>query len=275
MSRQKRIAIINDITGFGRCSTAVELPLISALKVQACPLPTAILSVHTGFPNYYLHDFTPYMKDYMDSWARTGLAFDGILTGFLSSPAQIGLISQCIKLFKKPGTLVIVDPVMGDYGRLYASYTDELCRDMCQLLEHADVITPNLTEACQLLRIPYPAGGQADAEMLEHIAADLAALGPRQVVITGLSRNQEVGNYLYERGCHPQYLASPKVGHDRSGTGDVFAAIVAASLVRGESLYDAVHKAVTFIHRTLEYTESLGLPTNYGLAFEEFLTELK
>ena len=136
MSRQKRIAIINDITGFGRCSTAVELPLISALKVQACPLPTAILSVHTGFPNYYLHDFTPYMKDYMDSWARTGLAFDGILTGFLSSPAQIGLISQCIKLFKKPGTLVIVDPVMGDYGRLYASYTDELCRDMCQLLEH-------------------------------------------------------------------------------------------------------------------------------------------
>ncbi len=123
--RQKRVALINDITGFGRCSVAVELPLISALKVQACPLPTAILSCHTGFPTHYLDDYTGRMRPYMEDWQKNGVQFDGIATGFLGSAEQIAIVQDFIRAFKQPGTRVMVDPVMGDYGKLYASYTDE------------------------------------------------------------------------------------------------------------------------------------------------------
>ena len=156
MEQQKKIALINDITGFGRCSIAVELPLISALKVQACPLPTAILSVHTGFPTYFIDDYTDRMKDYIASWKKNGLTFDGISTGFMNSLEQIDIVIDFIHQFKQPDTIVIVDPVMGDYGKLYASYTEKLCAEMRRLMQYADVITPNLTEACQLLGIPYP-----------------------------------------------------------------------------------------------------------------------
>lgn len=153
MKRQKRIALINDITGFGRCSIAVELPLISAMKIQACPMPTAILSVHTGFPQHYIDDYTDRMQPYMDNWAANGLEFDGICTGFLGSVAQINIVEEFIQKFKKPFTRVMVDPVMGDYGRLYSSYTPEICHEMKRLLKYADLITPNLTEVCRLLDI--------------------------------------------------------------------------------------------------------------------------
>ena len=159
-ARQKRIALINDITGFGRCSVAVQLPLISAMRVQACPLPTAILSVHTGFPNHYLDDYTERMRPYMENWAANALDFDAILTGFLGSEQQIEVVLECIARFKRRTTAVIVDTVMGDNGRLYSSYTPALCAKMRQLLPHADVVTPNLTEACQLLDLPYPADGE-------------------------------------------------------------------------------------------------------------------
>ena len=159
MKRQKRIALVNDITGFGRCSVTVELPLISAMKIQACPLPTAILSVHTGFPNHYLDDYTARMEPYIKSWEANGLAFDGICTGFLGSAEQIAIVLDFIHRFKGSETRVMVDPVMGDYGKLYPSYTQEMCDKMRRLLGVADLVTPNLTEACQLLDIPYPEDG--------------------------------------------------------------------------------------------------------------------
>ena len=126
MKRQKRIALINDMTGFGRCSIAVELPLISAMKIQACPLPTAILSVHTGFPQHYIDDYTERMVPYMENWAVNGLEFDGICTGFLGSVAQINIVEEFIQRFKKPFTKVMVDPVMGDYGKLYSRLADKM-----------------------------------------------------------------------------------------------------------------------------------------------------
>ena len=138
MKHQKKIALINDVTGYGRCSVAVELPIISALKIQACVLPTAILSVHTGFPTYYIDDYTDRMKSYMENWKENNLTFDGISTGFLGSVQQIELVLDFLRTFKKEGTTVIVDPVMGDYGKLYSSYTEELCRGMRHLLKHAD-----------------------------------------------------------------------------------------------------------------------------------------
>ncbi|MCI6753180.1 MAG: pyridoxamine kinase [Selenomonadaceae bacterium] len=274
MKRQKRIALVNDVTGFGRCSVAVELPLISALKVQACPLPTAILSCHTGFPTHFIDDYTSRMRPYMEDWQQNGVQFDGICTGFLGSAEQIAIVADFIRMFKQPGTRVMVDPVMGDYGKLYSSYTQEMCDGMKRLLALADIVTPNLTEACRLLDRPYPAGGRVEAAELEYMAAELAAQGPSQVVITGLSEGEMIENFVYEAG-RGTLLKEKKVGGDRSGSGDAFAAIVAASLVRGASLTDAVKKAADFISKCLAYAVALDLPWNYGLPFEEYLTELR
>lgn len=274
MAHQKKIALINDVTGFGRCSVAVELPIISALKVQACVLPTAVLSVHTGFPDFYLDDYTARMGLYIDSWRKNGLTFDGISTGFLGSAEQIDIVQQFIREFKRPGTMVIVDPVMGDNGKLYPSYTDEMCRDMRRLLASADVLTPNMTEACQLLGVEYRDDRTIDDAALLHMAQCLSDAGPSRVVLTGLHRGTKIGNFLYERGQAPQWILHEKIGSDRSGTGDVFAAIVSAAVVKGESLHDGVQKAADFISLCMTYTETLDLPNNCGLAFEEFLTTL-
>ena len=274
MEKQKKIALINDLTGFGRCSIAVELPLISALGVQACPLPTAILSVHTDFPHYFLDDYTEKLPAYVRSWQENKLAFDGIATGFMSSVRQITLVQAFINAFKTQDTLVIVDPVMGDDGRLYASYTPALCAAMRKLVEKADVITPNLTEACQLTGQDYPAAADLTPAYLVDLAAALTALGPRQVVITGLTEGKRIGNYLYEKGQKPALISVEKTAANRPGTGDAFAAIVSAALVRGESLTSAVTKASTFIQKALVYTEKLGQPKNWGLAFEGVLKEL-
>ncbi len=275
MKHQKKIALINDVTGYGRCSVAVELPIISALKIQACVLPTAILSVHTGFPTYYIDDYTDRMKSYMENWKENNLTFDGISTGFLGSVQQIELVLDFLRTFKKEGTTVIVDPVMGDYGKLYSSYTEELCRGMRHLLPYADVITPNLTEACRLLQIPYPEDGRTTLAELRDMAGALSGLGPGKLVITGIHCGEDIGNYIYERGAEPQLLKTKKIGSDRSGTGDVFAGIVSGIVVQGRPLIEAVRTAADFITKTMIYTEELDLPHNCGLAFEEFLTELK
>ena len=275
MKRQKRIALVNDITGFGRCSIAVELPLISAMKIQACPLPTAILSVHTGFPEHYIDDYTERMTPYIDNWQANGLEFDGICTGFLGSVEQINIVEDFIQRFKGDDTKVMVDPVMGDYGKLYSSYTPEICQEMKRLLKHADLLTPNLTETCRLLDMEYPLDGIADEVQLEKMAKALVAKGPSQVVITGLALDGCVCNFVYEKGGAQSIIREPKVGGDRSGTGDAFAAIVAGGLVNGLSLQEAVTKAAAFITKVLRYTVQLDLPWNYGLAFEEYLTEIK
>ena len=273
MARQKRIALINDITGFGRCSVTVQLPLISAMRVQACPLPTAILSVHTGFPNHYLDDYTERMRPYMENWAANALDFDAILTGFLGSEQQIEVVLECIARFKRRTTAVIVDPVMGDNGRLYSSYTPALCAKMRQLLPYADVVTPNLTEACQLLGSDYPAGGLVTEAVLAEMAAAIAARGPRTVIITGLHAGARIRTYLYADGAGRSF-DNVRVGRDRSGAGDAFSAIVAAALVRGIPIEDGARRAAAFIGHCLTYAEELDLPWNYGLPFEEFMGEL-
>ena len=275
VNRQKNIALINDFTGFGRCSLAVEIPIVSALKVQACAVPTAILSAHTGFYTYYMDDYTRHMTPYIQNWEKLNLHFDGIATGFLGSSEQIRIVRSFLQFFKKPGTLVIVDPVMGDDGAMYASYTKELCTGMKELLPYADVILPNLTEACILLDEPYPGEGEVNPDLLQDMCRRLCAMGPSDVIITGLSAENQVRNYLYEKGGRSYVVASKRIGGGRAGTGDVFAAVVSASLVRGENLQQAVEKAARFISRCLEYTNHLGVPWNEGLCFEEFLVTLQ
>lgn len=276
MLKQKRLALINDITGFGRCSVTVELPIISALKIQVCPLPTALLSVHTGFANYFMDDFTDRMENYIDSWKKNSLTFDAIATGFLGSAAQIDITRRVIKNFPAK---VIIDPVMGDHGKIYRTYTPEMCRRMRELLEFADLVTPNLTEACELLNLPYPTGGVVSDSQLATMAANIAAKtrGGR-VIITGTALDVDDGtnitNIIFDGG-QIDFVTSKRIGGDRSGSGDAFFAVAAASWLNGESLTDSTQKAANFVGKCIAYAEKLNLPWNWGLPFEEFLTELE
>ena len=151
-----RVAAIHDLSGFGRCSLTVAIPVLSAMGVQCCPLPTAVLSTHTGgFEGYTFRDLTEEMAAAAAHWKALDLRFDAVYSGFLGSERQIGLVRQFLRDFRRPGTLAVVDPVMGDFGRVYETYTPAMCRRMADLTAEADVITPNLTEAALLLGVPY------------------------------------------------------------------------------------------------------------------------
>ena len=277
--RQTRIALINDITGFGRCSVTIELPILSALKIQVCPLPTAILSVHTGFKNYFLDDFTDRMNAYIDSWSQNDLMFDAIATGFLGSVDQIEIVKNFIdRSLERSAVQIMIDPVMGDDGKIYASYTKKMCVEMRSLLSSADLVTPNLTEACELLGMAYPIDGVISDSKLATLAANIAArTRGRRVVITGVNLDfddgNSIANFVHDNG-KINLVTVPRLGSDRSGTGDAFFAVLAGCLLNGIDLVDAVRKAADFVSRCIEFAERLELPWNHGLPFEEFLTEL-
>lgn len=271
-NRQKKIAVINDFCGFGRCSIAASLPIISAMKIQCCPLPTAIFSNHTGFDSFYSTDFTEHMTAYMDEWEKLGLRFNGILTGFLGSPEQIGIVEDFLERFKTEETVAVIDPVMGDYGKLYPTYSPELARQMAKLAPYADILTPNLTEACILAGADYRP--DLDEAALEKICRAISALGPGKIVVSGLERGDDLENYVYEAGKAPVLIREHKVGPFRSGTGDVFSAVIAGDVVNGQGLESAVRHASAFVARVLRRTVEMGLPKTDGICFEEFLTEL-
>jgi pyridoxine kinase len=272
--KQKKIAVVNDFTGFGRCSVAVALPIISAMKIQCCPLPTAILSGQTSFPGFFFDDYTPHMRDYINHWEKLNLEFDGICTGFLGSKEQIDVVVEFLDKFKTEKTTVIVDPVMGDYGKLYSTYTQDMCDEMKRLIKYADVMTPNLTEACRLLDIPYP-DRVLNATELEAIAKELCSKGPDRVVITGLQNKDSIQNFIYETGKAYNIIDVKKIGEDRSGTGDVFTSIVAANIVKKVDFNTAVRKATDFLCKAIDYTAKIGTPVYDGICFEEYLTELQ
>ncbi len=270
--QQKKIGAINDFCGFGRCSLAVSIPIISAMGLQCCPLPTAVFSNHTGYDSFWFTDFTSHMDAYMEQWEKLELHFDGILTGFLGSAEQIGFVRRFMERFKAGDTVTVIDPVMGDDGVLYPTYSPELARNMAQLLEYADILTPNLTEACILAGTPYRE--DMDEEELLLLCDKLHAMGPGKIVISGLERGEDLENFIYEVGKEPVVIREHKTGPCRAGTGDVFASMLVADAVRGVPLAESVRKASAFIAKALRRTMELQLPAPDGIAFEEFLWEL-
>lgn len=271
-NKQKKIAVINDFSGFGRCSIAVCLPVISAMKIQCCPLPTAVFSNHTGFESFFLRDCTEYMESYAEEWKKLNLKFDGIMTGFLGSHEQIDIVRNFLQHFHREGCTALIDPVMGDYGKLYPTYSEELAKGMHQLVKHADILTPNLTEACILTGTDYRE--DMPEEKLEDIAGRLADMGPDRIVISGLSDGCDLLNYVYERGKEPLIIRETRVGGFRSGTGDVFSSIIAADAVRGHDFASSVRRASSFIAKALRKTVELDIPDTDGICFEEYLWEL-
>ncbi len=272
-NHQKKIAVINDFSGFGRCSIAVALPIISAMKIQCCPVPTSIFSNHTGFDSFFFEDYTDRMQAYIDEWKKLGLEFKGISSGFLGSKEQIRIVIRFFREFRKEDTIIVVDPVMGDYGKPYPTYTPQMCEEMKKLVAYADILTPNLTEACILTDTPYHADHWRMKEIVG-LAEKLGALGPSKVVITGIPQGEFIANYCHEQGQPGKIRRTHKVGTQRSGTGDIFAAIIAADAVNGVPFQDSVRKASLFVKRCIERSIELDLPLTDGVCFEEVLHRL-
>ena len=271
---QKKIALINDITGFGRCSIAVMAPIVSAMKIQAVAVPTAILSTHTQFSEYYFDDYTPKMRDYIQTYKNLNMSFDAIATGFLGSEEQVDIVIDFFKTFKKKGVFTLVDPVMGDYGILYETYTPTLCEKMKALVHYADILTPNLTELCTLTDTEYRTEGFTDAQLGE-MCNKLAEQGPEHIVVTGIPYNsKQIMNYVYSKGEEPRIVMVDRIGGDRSGTGDVISSIIAGMYMNGHDFYESVKKAAEFVTKCIRYCEDNNVPTHWGLCFEMYLRDL-
>ena len=272
-NNQKKIAVINDFSGFGRCSIAVALPILSVMKVQCCPLPTSIFSNHTGFPSYFFEDYTSRMVPYMQEWKKLDLHFNGICSGFLGSKEQIEIVKKFFKEFKTEETQIIVDPVMGDYGKPYPTYTEEMCGEMKKLVEFADILTPNVTEACVLTDTSYKEKWKI--EEIQEMAEKIHAMGPKKIAITGIVQGGFIANFCYEEGEQPKVLRTNKEGTQRSGTGDIFASIIAADAINGVPFYKSVKKASNFIKKCIIRSQELDIPLTDGVCFEEVLGKLK
>lgn len=281
-----RLAMINDIAGFGRCSTTVSLPVISVMKVQVCPVPTSVLSNHLGFPLCHFDDYTSHMRDYIKVWNELGLTFDGLYCGFLGNEEQIDIVREFVEMFRPP--LFLLDPVMGDHGRAYSSITETHVQKMKELLPLADIITPNITEACLLTGTPWKDGGWtmqelsglcerlADICQQESVSSGEASVGTvsgASIVITGIRQGDSLVNFLWDDGVYTT-VASPIAGASRPGTGDIFASILAADAVRGETLLTSVQKAANFVGLCIAGSEKAGTPVQEGVVFEKYLAAL-
>ncbi|MEG0565099.1 MAG: pyridoxamine kinase [Hungatella sp.] len=271
---QKKAAIINDMSGFGRCAITVALPIISTLKVQCCPVPTSIFSNHTAFPNYFFDDYTGKMQAYIDEWKKLGLTFDGIETGFLGSKEQIEIVIGFLNDFRIDSTVVVVDPIMGDHGKTYATYTRAMCEEMKRLICYADIITPNMTEACILADRTYQEE-KWKIRQIRELAERLSEMGPKKVVITGIPQGEYIANYCYEKDGEAKLLRTLKVGTQRCGTGDIFASIITADAVNGVPFQASVRKASNFIKRCIQKSIELEIPVTDGVCFEEILRTLR
>ena len=271
---QKKIALINDVTGFGRCSIAVMAPIVFAMKIQAVTVPTAILSAHTQFPEYFFDDYTPKMRDYIQTYKDMNMSFDAIASGFLGSEEQVDIVIDFFKTFKKKSTFTLVDPVMGDYGKLYETYTPSLCEKMKALVHYADILTPNLTELCTLTDVKYRTEGFSDVELAD-MCRKLAEQGPEHIVVTGIPYNsKQIMNYVYSKGEEPRIVMVDRIGGDRSGTGDVLSSIIAGMYLNGHDFYESVKKAADFASKCIRYCEDNNVPTQWGLCFEMYLRDL-
>ncbi len=273
----KRVAAIHDLSGFGRASLTVVIPILSTMGIQVCPLPTAVLSTHSKFKNYHFVDLTDQMDDYIHHWKELGLSFDAIYSGFLGSHRQINTVMDFMSHFSQEDQLIVVDPVLGDDGSLYGPLSEDMVREMQSLIRKADVITPNLTEASLLLDKAY-APYISLPEIKDWIAA-LAEKGPRIVIVTGIHENEDRSktsviaynkkdDRFWKVIC--EYLPA-----SYPGTGDAFTSVIVGSLLQGDSLPIALDRAVQFISLGVRATFGYSYDTNEGILLERILSNLR
>lgn len=272
--RPARVAAIHDLSGFGRCSLSVILPTLSTMGVQVCPIPTAVLSSHTGgLGEVEFRDLTSFIPASLEHYQRLGLEFECIYSGFLGSEEQI---DHCKHFFKAyPDALAVVDPVMGDHGKAYRTYTEAMRNRLGELVQVADVITPNLTEACMLLKIPY-INEALSRTQAKSLLAKLGELGPNYVIITGVHlQTGGMANIAYDKANNSYWVVNcDYVPVSYPGTGDLFASVLTGAFLTGDSLPIAMGRATYFVERCIKTTFSYSSDTRYGVMLEKELSVL-
>ena len=280
----KRVALINDLSGFGKCSLTAAIPVISVMGIQACPFPTAILTAQTGFDNYYCDDYTSKMQIFTDYWKEMEISFDGIYSGYLAGHRQIEKVLNFLKVFRTEEVFFLADPVLGDQGELFKNFDYQLVEEMKQLTEQADVITPNLTELCLLADIDYfELLGHKDSrdyvEKIYRVGALLLKKARRNqtIIVTGILTNKDgkerIGNMVIDAGGY-YYRDMHYTGKSFSGTGDLFASVVCAAMLKGMSAAMAVDKAIYFLQEAIDEATRENIPTVHGVYFEKYLHRL-
>ena len=279
----KKVAVIQDMSSFGKCSLTAAMPVLSVMGMQAVPLPTAILTAQTGYSSFYCEDLTSRMDYFMDEWSKLGASFDGIHTGFVTGKEQIDNIFRFLGVFHSTDTTLLVDPVMGDHGEVYKMFTGDLLERMKELVKCADIITPNVTECCLLTGLSFERMQSYQHEIdyiqvLEEAGQQLQQATGAKVIITGLNPptaagKRYVGNMFVdeERSFHS---IRDYNGESYSGTGDLFASVIMGGMMRGQDLVESMKLAETFLAAAIEATSKEQVPREAGVHFEQFLRML-
>lgn len=280
----KRIALINDLSGFGKCSLTAAIPVISVMGIQACPLPTAVLSAQTGFNGYFCDNFTDRMDNFTEHWKSMEVNFDGIYSGYLADSLQMDKVHHFLEQFQDNDNLYLADPVMGDYGRAYGMFNEKFLLGMRSLTAKADVITPNLTELCLLAGVEYSdlykySGDEDYLARIRDICENLLAkaFGAQTILVTGVLRAKAGKEYVGNLAVSEKdtfYIENPYTGRGFSGTGDLFASVICGSLVKGLTVREAMELAADFLKDAIEDASREDIPSNQGVQFEKYLSRL-
>ena len=273
-SRMKRVVTIQDISCIGKCSLTVALPIISAMGSETAVIPTAVLSAHTAFPSFTFRDLIADITDISENWKKLGMNFDAVYTGYLGSIEQLDLVVKFLNDFRRKDTLVFVDPVIGDHGKLYSGFTPQFAEQMAEkLCSHADILVPNATEASLLTGIPYRE--TTDRGYCEELLGKLCEMGAKKAVLTGVRKGNDIGVLSYdpETGKYFEYYNEhiDKIFH---GTGDVFASCCVGALMQGHSLDEALVTSVDFVVECIRKTIADPDAPWYGVNFESALPVL-
>ena len=264
-NKVKKIAAVHDLSGMGRVSLTVVIPILSSMGFQVCPLPTAVLSNHTQYPDFSFLDLTDEMPKIIAQWKKLNVQFDAIYTGYLGSPKQIQIVSDFINDFRHEDSLIVADPVLGDNGRLYTNFDMEMVKEMRHLIKKADVVTPNMTELFYLLDKPYKADN-TDEELKEYLRL-LSDKGPQVVIITSVPAYNRQGNRYWKVTC-------PYLPAHYPGTGDTFTSVITGSLMQGDSLPMALDRATQFILQGIRATFGYEYDNREGILLEKVLHNL-
>lgn len=267
-----RVAAVHDLCGYGKCSLGVAIPIISAGGCDVCPVPTGIFSSHTAFPGWYMHDTTAILSDYLTAWKTIDVELDAIYSGFLGAPEQVDIIRTLYA--EHPKALRVVDPVMADHGKVYPTYTPELCSAMADLACDADILTPNLTEAAIILGEEWHGTDISDDEAKRMIDA-LLARGAKNVVLKGIQRGDGViRNFVAGVDTDIYEASNEYLPYMLHGTGDVYCSSLLAAIMAGKTLESAVDFAGKITHDAMIVSAHQPNFEARGVSFEPLLGDV-
>ncbi len=270
---QSKALVINDLSSFGKCSLTAAIAVLSAMNIQPCPLPTAVLSSQSEFSQFYCKDLTEIMPEYKMVWLQNGECFDGISTGYFANGKQLDSAIDIIDAFRPNCRAVLVDPVMGDGGKLYPVYDAAACEKMKLLASRADILTPNLTELCILTGTDYSSLSN-ETDCLERIAQIAKPLARgRGIIVTGIRCRGDICNMVIS-GSSVEVFRSKLIDGSFSGTGDIFAAVVLGSVLGGKTLAESAKAAAKFVELAISDTIKQQYNPIYGVNFEKYLATL-